>query len=167
MGQPNNNPFNKIKCATGSVITAVPTNGGVSIVQGANTLFTFPMNWFLPVNIYQYKEFVLAANTSPASGVSSMLLEACNTTNDNGEDSAVLISVEYPDYDVSNELVPTDEKYIKYTYGSQTLNIGKVMILSGTNKAGSGWDLVSSPGGMLLENPHSNFSVRVRVMIIA
>jgi hypothetical protein len=170
MGQPNNNPFNKIKCTGGSdVVVAQPGNGGISIVQGANTLFTLPFNWFLPVNIYQYKEFYLQPNTSPSTGANSMQLEACNTTNDNGEDSAVIIIVEYPDYDVSNEQVHTDEKYIKYVYpiGGQEMNIGKIMMLTGTNKAGAGWDLLSSPGGMLLYNPHPNFAVKVKVLILA
>lgn len=169
MGQPNNNPFNKIKCTGGSdIIVATPANG-ISIVQGANTLFNLPFNWVLPVNIYQYKEFYLQANTSPSTGANAMQLEACNTTNDNGEDSAVIIMVEYPDYDVSNDQVPTVEKYIHYTYpvGGQQMNIGQIMMLTGTNKAGAGWDLLSSPGGMVLENPHSNFAVKVKVLILA
>lgn len=168
MGQPNNNPFNKIKCIdTSSDKSLIFGNGNISIIQGANTLFTLPLEGFMPVNIYQYKEFTLTANTSPSTGQSSMLVEACNTTNANGEDSGVIILVGYPQYDVSNEPVPTDEKYINYTYGNQTLNIGKMMVLSGTNKPGSGWDLVASPGGMVLSNPHPNFAVNVKVLIIA
>lgn len=168
MGQPNKNPFNKIKCNTSNDTTvAQPGNGSIDIVNGANTLLKFPMFNFLPVNDYQYKEFTLAANTSPSTGLNTALLEACNTANVNGEDSAIIIAVDYPDYDVSNNLVATDDKFIKFTYGDQVMNIGKMMILTGTSTAGSGWDLMSSPGGMLLQNPHPYFAVRVRALIIA
>lgn len=170
MGQPNNNPFNTISCLdTSSAKSLIMGNGNLSIIQGAKTLFTLSFTDFLPLNIYQYKEFVLAANTSPSTGASSIQLEACNTTNDSGEDSTVIVIVEYPALDLSSVAVPTDDKFINFTYplGSTAMNIGKIMILSGTNGAGAGWDLVSSPGGMLLSNPHTNFAVNVKVLILA
>lgn len=168
MGIPNNNPFNTIKCGVGADTnkSLVFGNSNISIVQGANTLFTLPLTDYMPVSIYQYKEFTLAPNTSPSTGDNAVQLEACNTTTDSGEDSVIVIVAQYPDFDTADLSVPTNEKYINYTFpdGSDVMNIGKVMILSGSSKAGSGWNLSD---GLVLTNPHANFAVNIKVLIVA
>lgn len=163
MSLPNNNPFNKIKCLdTTSMKSLIFNNSNMEIIKGAQTLLSVVLkDLFIPVEDYLYQEFKLAAN-------GSIQIDPANIVNASGEISFVALVVEYPKYDVSNVEVPTIEKYLNFTYplSGQTMNIGKIMVLSGTNKAGAGWDLISSPGGLLLSNPHTNFDVTVKVVII-
>lgn len=162
----NNNPANKVTCSQLSGLTQLKSlkleNYGFSIIQGANTLFSMLLkNFFLPVNNYQYGEFAL-----DASG--SVMLDPGNVSNDNGEVTGIIVSVEYPDLDVSETALTESQKYIKYSYHSgQDLNIGKLMVLTGTGESGSGWNLLGSPGGMLITNPHSNFGVTIKVLVIS
>jgi hypothetical protein len=160
----NNNPANKITCNQLAGLSELKSlkleNYGFSIIQGANTLFSMLLkNFFLPVNNYQYGEFSINAG-------SSVMVDPGNVSNENGEVTGIIIAVEYPLTDVSATALTESQKYIKYTYHTgPELNIGKLMVSTGTDDAG--WNLLGSPGGMLLTNPHSNFDVKVKVLIVS
>jgi hypothetical protein len=162
----NNNPANKVTCCDLTGASQLKSlkleNYGFSIIQGANTLFSMLLkNFFLPVNNYQYSEFVLNAS-------SSVMLDPGNVSNGNGEVTGLIMSVEYPSVDVSETTLTESQKYIKYSYHSgQELNISKLMVLTGTDESGAGWNLLGSPGGMIISNPHSNFDVTVKVLVIS
>lgn len=162
----NPNPANKITCDSlngqGSLKSLKFENYGFSIVQGASTLFHLAMKeFFLPVNQYQYGEFVLPAN-------GSTMLDPCNISNPFGEVTGIIIVVEYPKLDTSNATVTENDKYIHYTYhAGDTLNLGKLMVLTGTGAVNAGWNLIGSPGGMLITNPHANFDVTLKVLLVS
>jgi hypothetical protein len=70
---------------------------------------------------------------------------------------------------------PQIQKYIHWTYEGKTYNLGELMVLSG-NPLGStdadvtGWnlseyDLVYPGGGITFTNPHSDFDVKLQVLI--
>ena len=70
---------------------------------------------------------------------------------------------------------PQIHKYINWTYQGKTYNLGELMVLSG-NPLGStdadvtGWnlseyDLVYPGGGITFTNPHSDFDVKLQVLI--
>jgi hypothetical protein len=70
---------------------------------------------------------------------------------------------------------PQIQKYINWTYQGKTYNLGELMVLSG-NPLGStdadvtGWnlseyDLVYPGGGITFTNPHSDFDVKLQVLI--
>jgi hypothetical protein len=70
---------------------------------------------------------------------------------------------------------PQIQKYIHWTYQGKTYNLGELMVLSG-NPLGStdadvtGWnlseyDLVYPGGGITFTNPHSDFDVKLQVLI--
>lgn len=164
MGTPNNNPFNKIKCLdTTSAKSLIFNQSGINIIQGSKTLFNLPLaDLFLPLTIYQYQEFPLAP-------LESIQLDPGNIVNANGEVTGLIIVADYPSLDTGGNPVDTNEKYINYNYPleANTTSIGKIMIMTGTNKAGAGIDLISSPGGMTLTNPHANFSVNLRILVIS
>jgi len=52
-----------------------------------------------------------------------------------------------------------------YPNNGTTFNLGKIMMLSGTTAPGLGWDMLGSPGGFKLVNPHTNFDVVVKIMM--
>lgn len=161
----NPNPGNKITCddlqASASLKSVVFQNYSMSVVQGSKTLFDLLLkNLFLPLSSYQYSEFTLNAS-------SSMMLDPGNVSNANSEVTGIFILVEYPATDDADVSLTESDKYINYTYptGGDLHTIGKIMMLTGT--ADSGWNLVGSPGGMLLSNPHTNFDVTVKVLLIS
>ena len=162
----NTNPSNTISCDSlngqGSLKSLKFENYGLSIIQGADTLFHLMMkNFFLPVNQYQYGEFVI-----PASG--SAMLDPGNISNANGEVTAIVIVTDFPTLDISNANVTENDKYIHYSYhNGQLLNMGKLLFLSGTGAVGAGWNLLGSPGGMLISNPHANFDVNLKVLLVS
>ena len=132
----------------------------MDIIQGANTLLSTSLkDLFITLTDYSTQNFTL-----PANGTKT--LNACSVGSDIGEVQFIGILVTYPTYDDGNVLIETEEQYIKYEYptGNTPLNIGKMMILTGSTKQGSGWDLVGSPGGFLLRNPHNDFDVEVQVL---
>lgn len=162
----NPNPANKITCDSlngqGNLKSLVFQSNGFAIIQGANTLFSLLLkNFFLPVNQYQYGEFVLEAN-------GSSMLDPGNISNANGEVTGIIILAEFPSLDTADANVTENDKYIHYTYhNGQVLNMGKLLVLTGTGAVNAGWNLIGSPGGMLLSNPHANFDVTLKVLLIS
>jgi len=162
----NTNPANTVTCdklnGGGNLKSLVFQNKGFDIIQGADTLFHLAIkNFFLPVDQYQYGEFDLTAN-------GSVMLDPGNVSNANGEVTGIIIFVEYPATDTSDANITENDKYIHYSYhNGQILNLGKLLVLSGTGTSGSGWNLLGSPGGMLISNPHANFDVKLKVLLIS
>lgn len=71
--------------------------------------------------------------------------------------------------------IPQTQKYINWTYLDKTNYIGELMILTG-NSGGStstlttGWNLgyenpLFPPGGITFTNPHSDFSVKLEMIV--
>jgi len=70
---------------------------------------------------------------------------------------------------------PQIQKYINWTYKDKTYNLGELMILSGnplgsTDSEVTGWnlseyDLLYPGGGITFMNPHSNFDVKLQVLV--
>jgi len=133
---------------------------GLSVVQGADTLFHLAMEgFFMPVENYQFGQFTLAAEDS-------VLINPGNVSNSALEVTGIIIVVEYPNTDQATAVIPEADKYLVYTYGGDTEhNIGKIMILTGSTD--HGWNLVGSPGGLILNNTHDNFDVNVKVLLIS
>lgn len=161
----NPNPANRITCGSinGTELKSlIFQNSGFAIVQGANTLFSLLLkNFFLPVNQYQYGEFVLEAS-------GSTMLDPGNISNANSQVTGIIVVVDFPALDASGTTVTENDKYINYSYHTgQTLNMGKLMVLTGTGAVNAGWDLIGSPGGMLITNPHTNFDVTLKVLLIS
>jgi hypothetical protein len=50
--------------------------------------------------------------------------------------------------------------------GGQQMTMGKIMILSGSSTQGLGWDLINSPGGLRITNPHTGFDVGLKVLLV-
>lgn len=162
----NPNPANKITCDSingqSNLKSLVFQNNGFAIIQGANTLFSLLLkNFFMPVNQYQYGEFPLTAN-------GSTMLDPGNISNNNGEVTGIIIVADYPALDTSDANVTENDKYIHYSYhNGQTMNMGKLLVLTGTGAVNAGWNLLGSPGGMLITNPHANFDVTLKVLLIS
>ena len=160
----NPNLANKITfdSGQGNLKSLVFQNNVFAVIKRANTLFSMLLgNFFMPVNQYQYGEFLLPAN-------GSSMLDPGNISNDNGEVTGIIISVEYPLLDTSAANVTENNKSIHYSYHSgQTLNMGKLLVLTGTGAVNAGWNLLGSPGGMLITNPHANFDVTLKVLLIS
>ncbi len=162
----NLNTNNKLTCDDGSssfsgfIFDGVNGNPTMSIVKGAATLLNISLlDVAIPMTEYVTQKFTLKADTS-------ILIAAPNIMSTLGEVQFIALLVEYPKADTGGTTIVTNEKFIKYEYptGATQLNIGKIMILSGTTKDGSGWDLDSSPGGLTLVNPHSLFDVTVTIL---
>ena len=164
MGLPNQNTNNNLKCEDGASFQGFIFDGSngnptMSIVKGAETLVSFSLkDVFMPSDQWFSQEFVVKANSTVLLDIDSILTAS-------GEAQFVTLIVKYPDADANKILIDTKEKYIQFLYptmGSNYLNIGKIMMLSGTTT--HGWGLDESPGGITLFNPHTTFDVRVKVL---
>lgn len=70
---------------------------------------------------------------------------------------------------------PQVQKYIHWQYEGETYNLGDMMVLSGnalgsTNSEVTGWNLSEDyllypNGGITFQNPHSNFDVKLEVLV--
>jgi hypothetical protein len=167
-GLPNFNADNRLAkfCNDGTQQRALVfdgTNGDpqMSIVQGASTLFSIDLSqFFIPLVNYQSFDFIV-----PALG--SVELNSTNIVNKSGQLQFLGILVTYPDFDCNDETIDTCCKYLTFQYplGVNTFPLGKIMLLSGSTLAGFGWDLETSPGGFLINNPHNNFDVEIQVLV--
>jgi hypothetical protein len=166
MALPNQNTNNNLVCPDGSTFQGFifdGTNGDptMSIVKGADTLIEFSLkDVFMPVGQYVVSDFLVKAN-------GTIFIDGDAIQNSLGEVQFFTLLVTYPEQDVNKIIVATEEKYINFQYpamGASTYNLGKIMMLTGTTKAGSGWGLNESPGGITLINPHSTFDVRVKML---
>jgi hypothetical protein len=167
MGLINLNSNNTITCLNDLVSSikafvfgGSPNTPTMEIVQGADTLLSISLSdLFITLNDYTTQEFKLksgAYKSIDGGNIASML----------GEVQFLAILVTYPAEDTGNVQLTTDDYYIKYSYpaGAGQLNIGKIMILTGSTLAQAGWDFDSSPGALVLFNPHNNFDVSVKVL---
>ena len=166
MGLPNTNTNNNLVCNDGSsfqgfIFDGSNNNPTMSIVKGASTLLEFSLkDVFMPADQYMCQEFIVKAE-------STILIDIDNILNSGGEAQFIALVVSYPQTDTDKIVIDTTEKYIKFLYptmGGNYLNIGKIMMLSGTTKVGSGWGLDESPGGISVYNPHTKFDVRVKIL---
>lgn len=162
MSIPNKNPNNNLKCDDGSSFQGfIIDNGSMSIVKGASTVLDVSLKGvFMPVDQFVFSDILVKAN-------SSVFIDGDSIQDAYSDVQFISLVVTYPAADTNKIIIPTIEKYINFQYpqfGSGTYNIGKIMILSGTTKPGSGWGLNESPGGITLINPHTAFDVRVKLL---
>jgi hypothetical protein len=165
----NTNTNNNLICETGAsfqgfIFDGSANNPSMSIVKGADTLLEFSLkDVFMPVDQWVSRDFNVKAN-------SNTFIDGDNIQDTFGEVQFIALLVTYPEIDVNKIIVETQEKYIKFQYpqfGASTYNLGKIMMLSGTTKPGSGWGFNESPGGITLINPHLGFDVRVKMLAFA
>jgi hypothetical protein len=167
MGLPNLNPNNNLVCDNGASNEGFifgsdnNANGNMTIAQGANTLLSIPlMSVAMPVTQYTSQQYIVKANTSVMVNVNSVL-------SSDGEVQFIAFVAVYPSTDADQIVVDPTQQYIQFQYpvmGGGYLNLGQIMILSGTTPNGTGWQLGSSPGGITLFNPHLLFDVTVTVL---
>lgn len=137
-----------------------PSTPTMEIVQGAKTLFALSLaDFFITLDKYVYQEFTVAKGETKD-------IDGGNIASTLGEVQFLAILVEYPATNDADAEVESTDHYIKYEYpvGAGQLNIGKIMILSGSTLAQAGWDFDSSPGALRLYNPHDDFDVEVKVL---
>lgn len=167
MGLPNQNNSNNLTCNTGAsfqgfIFEGSNNNPSMSIVHGADTLLEISLaDVFMPTDQYFCQEFAVKAS-------STITIDGDNILNIDGECQFIALIVTYPAKDNNSIILPTTDKYIQFmypTFGSGTYNLGKIMILSGTTKTGSGWMVGGSPGGITIINPHNTFDVKVKMLM--
>ncbi len=71
--------------------------------------------------------------------------------------------------------VVESKKYLTWTYNGQIMNMGELMILSGskqytTDSSYEGWNLAKpneylNNGGMIFNNPHNDFQIKLEILI--
>lgn len=158
----NQNPNNKLVCPDPANLKALMFEfSAMTIVDGASNLVTIDLkDFFIPLDQFNYQEIKLAANTQKN-------IDPCGVGDDAGQVQFLALIVEYPRFDTAGVEIATDNKYLEWIYPSNgtTFNIGKIMILSGTTAPGLGWDLLGSPGGFTLKNPHANFDVTIKILM--
>lgn len=167
---PNLNPNNNLTCPDGATFQGLIFDGSnvdptISIVKGADTVASFSLkNVFFPVNEYMSQNFTVKAN-------SSIFIDGDNITNSLGTAEFIMLIVCYPEVDINMIIIDTNDKYINFVYpamGTNVLNIGKIMMLSGTSLSSplTGWDFANgSPNGITFTNPHLTFDVKVQLLV--
>lgn len=103
------------------------------------------------------------------SGVSSAYVSQQDIGDSDGYINFLVLRVDFP------EGTPTTKKYINWTYQGLKRPVGELMVLSGSRVQiiggdDLGWKITSSDssyidGGILMENPHSDISVNVEILL--
>jgi hypothetical protein len=99
----------------------------------------------------------------------SFLLSQSGIGDTMGYVSFIAIKAKFPDNIVESN------KYLTWVYKGQMMNMGELMVLSGakqysTDSSYDGWNL-SKPneylnnGGMIFNNPHSDFQIKLEILI--
>lgn len=158
----NLNPNNTLACPNQASLRALLFEySKMTIVNGANSLAQIDLkDFFIPLEVYNLQEIKLAAGTEKS-------IDPCGIGDAAGQVQFLAVVVDYPRFDDSNLEIPTVDKYLQWVYPNNgtTFNLGKIMMLSGTTAPGLGWDMLGSPGGFKLVNPHTNFDVVVKIMM--
>ena len=99
----------------------------------------------------------------------SFLLSQSDIGDSDGYVSFIAIKAKF------NPAVIESKKYITWKYKEQTMNMGELMVLSGTKQYSTdsgydGWNLSKpneylSNGGMIFTNPHADFQVKLEILI--
>lgn len=141
--------------------------GKLEVVKGTATKKEIDLTaFFYEVNKCLLQEFELSASEE-------IVLSAGNIASAIGEVRFIGILVDYPEGTLTaNEYIhfvyPNTETTSPPTSGPQ-MNIGRVMILSGSTTANKGWDLSDSGspkfGGLKITNPQT-FAVTVKVLLV-
>jgi len=151
--------------------------GKLEIVKGTSTKAELDFtDFFVEADAFLCQTFELLRDEE-------MSLQPGNMSKLNGEVQFIAIKVEYPE-DTAEE-----NQYIHWRYPdvpaptsppiltspalpttTQIMNLGKIMILSGSTLDFKGWDLSGegSPtfGGLVLMNPHSAIDVEIEVLLV-
>jgi hypothetical protein len=99
----------------------------------------------------------------------SFLLSQSDVGDSQGYVSFIAIKAKFPGTIVESK------KYLTWVYKGQVMNMGELMILSGTKQYATdssydGWNL-SKPneylnnGGMIFTNPHTDFQIKLEILI--
>lgn len=140
--------------------------GKIEIIKGTQTLTEIDLtNYYVQADSYLCENFDLLRETE-------VEVKPGNMSAVNGEVQFIAIQVIYPEDTLAVN------KYIHWRYpeiGSaisppQQMNIGELMVLTGSQTELMGWDLdgENSPnfGGLVLVNPHEAIDVKVAVLIV-
>jgi len=146
--------------STSTIKSLVFQNTSLAIVQGANTLIESELrNFFITLDKYMMEEIIV-----PASG--SLTITSGNvglaTTN---KVKFIGIIVTYPDKDSSGTTITEDAKLLTYEFPTGTsLPLGKILMLSGTNATGGGFDVDGD--GLVVNNPNA-WDVTLKVIMVS
>jgi uncharacterized protein (DUF1330 family) len=161
MAYKNSNPLINGCCDgcgsdSGSGNALVIDNSSALIVNGSNTILQLDLkSMFLPVSEYGVQEFLLTAGATYS-------INAGLVTNANGTLNGLVVLVTYPTADKTKTAISESDKYLDFIVGANKMPLGKIMMLSGTDK--DGWFMYGSPAGITIGNPHNNFDVTVKVL---
>lgn len=127
-----------------------------------------------PQKYLPMKDLLIGVDSFSKSRVSlnsgeSFLLSQSDVGDDMGYVSFIAIKAKFPDTIVESK------KYLTWVYKGQTMNMGELMVLSGakqysTDSTYDGWNL-SKPndyinnGGMIFTNPHTDFQIKLEILI--
>lgn len=127
-----------------------------------------------PPKYLSMKDLFIGVDSFSKSRVSlnpgeSFLLSQSDIGDDMGYVSFIAMKAKFPD------TVVESKKYLTWTYRGQMMNMGELMILSGakqyaTDSSYDGWNL-SKPneylnnGGMIFNNPHADFQIKLEILI--
>ena len=127
-----------------------------------------------PQKYLSMKDLLIGVDSFSKSRVSlnsgeSFLLSQSDVGDDTGYVSFIAIKAKFPDTIVESK------KYLTWVYKGKTMNMGELMVLSGakqysTDSTYDGWNL-SKPndyinnGGMIFTNPHTDFQIKLEILI--
>lgn len=158
MAYKNSNPLINGCCdgCSETGMSLVIDNSSALIVDGADTILNFILSGvFVPVSEYGVQEFLLPAGATYS-------VNAGLVTNANGTLNGLVVLATYPAADKFKAEISESDKYLNFIVGANTMPMGKLMVLTGTDK--NGWFMYGSPAGITLGNPHNNFDVKVKVL---
>lgn len=161
MSLTNPNPSRRITCdkLNSELMSLKFDNFGLSVIKGAATILGIDMkSFFHPVQNYMYAHSVILANES-------IVIDPGNVST-SGRVTGIVIIADYPNEDQAGGILTENRKNLTFNYqGGPTMPMGKLMVLTGSDD--NQWSLIGTPGELIINNPHSEFDVRLRILIIS
>jgi hypothetical protein len=147
-------------CKSGKDVKALVFQGkNLSIIQGAESLVEIDLSKFFAIcKNYLIQDLILKADSSIELSPGNM--------SDSGQCSFIFILAEYPDNDEAGSVIDEGDKFLSWGYPGEEIdmNIGKLMVLSGTPTTDRGWNLNTDK--LIIKNPHENFEVKLKILIM-
>lgn len=127
-----------------------------------------------PPKYLSMKDLIIGVESFSKSRVSlnageSFLLSQGDVSDTLGYVSFIAIKAKFPTNIVESK------KYLTWVYKDQTMNMGELMVLSGARQYSSdsgyeGWNLTKpnqyiNGGGIIFTNPHSDFQIKLEILI--
>lgn len=146
--------------------------GNIEIIKGVETEAKINLsNFFIETSNYISQKFQVKSKET-------LLIKSGNIGNIKGEIRFIAIYVKYPDDTIEdNKYLHWQYPYLKLSENNSPeieedkMNLGEIMILSGSTLESKGWDLSSddgSPifGGISIINPHESIDVDLEILIV-